>query len=285
LAAAALATLATLAILQPTGEGPARAGATVSDPADLSLTISESPDPVATGSVLTYTIKIHNAGPDPATNTVVTDALPAGVSFASATSSGASCSPTGSKVVCVLGIVTTVDRTITIKVKVKKTTGEITNSASVASDVTDPKPSNNLDSEVTKIAKPPKPPKPAKCAGQTVTILGTAGPDTLVGTPGNDVISALGGDDSVFGLQGGDLICAGPGTDVVRGGTGNDLILGGRGSDFIRGRRGDDALHGQRGRDRLRGGRGDDLLAGGHGFDRCRGGPGLDRLHGCERQR
>ncbi len=260
------------------------AGAAVSDPADLSLTISDSPDPVLTGAALTYTIKVHNAGPDPATNTVVTDALPGGVSFVSATASGGSCSKSGSKQVCDLGnVTTTVDRTVTVKTTVKKKTGEISNSASVASDVTDPTPANNLDTELTTIAKPPAPPKPAKCDGQTVTILGTPGPDTLAGTEGNDVISALEGDDTVYGLRGGDLICAGHGTDVVRGGAGNDLVLGGRGSDFVRGRRGDDALHGGRGRDRLRGGRGDDLLAGGRGFDRCRGGPGLDRRRDCER--
>jgi uncharacterized repeat protein (TIGR01451 family) len=259
LAAAGLVVLAALAILQPAGDGPERAGAAVSDPADLSLTISDSPDPVLTGAVLTYTIKVHNAGPDPATNTVVTDGLPGGVSFVSATASGGSCSKTGGKQVCDLGTVTTtVDRTVTIKTTVKKKTGEISNSASVASDVTDPNPSNNLDTELTTIAKPPA---PATCAGQPVTILGTAGPDRLVGTAGNDVISALEGDDTIYGFQGGDLICGGPGTDVIRGGAGNDLVLGGRGSDFIRGR----------------------LLAGGHGFDRCRGGPGRDRLRDCER--
>lgn len=283
LAAAGLVVLAALAILQQGGDGPERAGAAAPDPADLSLTMSDSPDPVLTGAVLTYTIKVHNAGPDPATNTTVTDGLPSGVSLVSATPSAGSCTVTSGKEVCNLGTVTTtVDRTITIKVTVKKTSGEVSNSASVASDVTDPKASNNLDTEVTTIKKPPKPPKPAKCAGQTVTILGTAGPDALVGTAGNDVISTLGGDDTVFGLQGGDLICTGPGTDVVRGGAGNDLVLGGRGSDFIRGRRGDDALHGGRGRDRLRGGAGDDLVAGGQGFDRCRGGPGRDRLRDCE---
>ncbi len=281
MAAAGLAVLTTLAILQQAGNGPERARAAAPDPADLSLTISDSPDPVATGAVLTYTIKVHNAGPDPATNTAVTDGLPSGVSLVSITSPAGSCSKTGGKQVCDLGTVTTtVDRTVTIKATVKKKTGEISNSASVASDVTDPNPSNNLDTEVTTIAKPPA---PATCAGQPVTILGTLGPDTLVGTAGNDVVSALQGDDTVYGFQGGDLICSGPGTDVVRGGAGNDLVLGGRGSDFIRGRRGDDALHGQRGRDRLRGGRDDDLLAGGKGFDRCRGGPGLDRRRSCER--
>jgi uncharacterized repeat protein (TIGR01451 family) len=278
---AVLAALAGSAIVAGIGSGPGDARAATPDPADLSLTISDSPDPVLTGGSLTYTIKVHNAGPDQATNTVVTDGLPGGVSFVSATATGGTCSKSGSKQVCDLGTVTTtVDRTVTIKTTVKKKTGEISNSASVASDVTDPTPANNLDTELTTIAKPPAPPT---CAGQPVTILGTAGPDRLVGTAGNDVVSALQGDDTIYGFQGGDLICGGAGTDVIRGGAGNDRLLGGAGSDYIRGRRGDDVLGGERGRDRLRGGAGDDLVAGGRGFDRCRGGSGRDRLRGCER--
>jgi uncharacterized repeat protein (TIGR01451 family) len=282
-AGAALAALAGPALLLAGGHEPGKAAAAARDPADLSLTKSDSPDPVATGAVLTYTIRIHNAGPDPATNTVVTDSLPGGVTFVSASTSVGSCSRSGSKVTCELGTVTTtVDRTITIRTSVKKKSGEMTNSASVGSDVSDPMPQNNLDSELTRIAKPAAPPT---CAGKPATIIGTAGPDTLVGTEGDDVIRAFSGDDLVFGNRGGDLICAGLGSDVVRSGAGNDVVLSGPGSDYVRGRRGDDILAGRRGRDRLRGGRGDDLLNGGRGFDRCRGGPGLDALRGCERRR
>jgi uncharacterized repeat protein (TIGR01451 family) len=279
---AGLAALAAAAILLGAGHPPGRAGAAAPDPADLSLTKTDSPDPVKTGAVLTYTLRVHNAGPDPATNTVVTDNLPGGVTFVSAS---ASCNAAGGKVVCHLpgAVSTTVDRVISIKVSVKKKKGELSNTASVASEVIDPVPGNNLDTEVTTIAKPPKPPKRPTCAGVKATIVGTPGPDSLVGTAGDDVIRAFGGDDSVFGLGGGDLICAGAGSDFVKGGKGNDLVRGGSGSDRIRGRSGDDSLFGRRGRDRLRGNRGDDLLAGGRGFDRCRGGRGLDTKRSCER--
>jgi uncharacterized repeat protein (TIGR01451 family) len=279
-AGAGLAVLAILTLALGVGHGSGKAVAAPLDPADLSLTKSDSPDPVATGAILSYTLRIHNAGPDPATNTVVTDGLPGGVTFVSATTPGGGCDRTGSKVVCDLGTVTTTaDRTITIKTTMKKKSGEVTNSASVSSGVTDPTAGNNLDTELTKISNP----KPIECAGQPVTIFGTLGPDTLVGTVGDDVILADDGDDLVFGLQGGDLICGGRGTDMIRGGVGSDGVLGGGGSDFIRGQRGDDVLRGNRGRDRLRGGRGDDLLAGGKGFDRCRGGVGLDSRRSCER--
>jgi uncharacterized repeat protein (TIGR01451 family) len=279
-AAVALAALAA-AILLGSSQAPSSAAAAPADPADLSLNKTDSPDPVTTGGTLTYTITIHNAGPDPATNTIVTDDLPSAVTFVSATTTGGgSCSRTGGKVVCDLGTVTTTaDRTITIRTTVKRKSGEFTNSASVTSDVTDPSPGNNLDSETTKISNP----EPVKCDGQTATVVGTPGPDVLVGTVGDDVIFADAGDDRVFGFAGGDFLCGGPGTDVLRGGRGSDEVLGGLGSDFIRGRRGDDGLHGGRGRDRLRGGNGDDLVDGGRGFDRCRGGAGLDALRGCER--
>jgi uncharacterized repeat protein (TIGR01451 family) len=273
------------AIAVPAAGGAANsAAAAATDPADLSLTLSDSPDPVATGATLTYTAKVHNAGPDPATNTMVTDALPGGVTFVSATTAGGTCTRTGSKVVCDLGTVTTTaDRTITLRTTVTKKSGQLSSSASVTSDVTDPSQGNNLDTETTTIAKPPKPPKPVTCAGQVATSVGTDGPDRLVGTSGNDVFSAMGGDDVIFGFRGGDLICAGSGSDVIIGGVGNDLVHAGHGSDRIKGRRGDDRLHGGAGRDRIRGGSGDDLLDGGHGFDRCRGGAGLDRRRSCER--
>src|SRR5216117_166809 len=92
---AGLVVPAALALLLGTGHRPSQAGAAVPDPADLSVTKSDSPDPVNTGAVLTYTIRVHNAGPDPATNTVLTDSLPGGVTFISATPSSAGCTATG----------------------------------------------------------------------------------------------------------------------------------------------------------------------------------------------
>jgi uncharacterized repeat protein (TIGR01451 family) len=280
-AAAAVAALAVLgAALVATGRGSESAGAATVDPADLSVIKSDSPDPVTTGAALVYTVRVTNAGPDPATNTTVTDGLPGGVTFVSATTSAGDCDRSGSKVTCDLGTVdASVTRTVTIRTTVKKKSGEMTNSASVASDVTDPNPANNLDTELTRISNP----KPIECAGQPVTIFGTPGPDTVVGTVGDDVILADDGDDLVFAFRGADLICAGSGSDVVRAGGGNDAVLGRRGSDRIWGRRGEDLLRGGLGHDRIRGQGGDDLVVGGRGFDRCRGGRGLDTLRSCER--
>ena len=51
--------------------------------ADLSVTNVDSPDPVNTGSNLTYTVTVNNIGPDTATNASWTDTLPTGTTFVS----------------------------------------------------------------------------------------------------------------------------------------------------------------------------------------------------------
>ncbi len=56
--------------------------------ADLSITKSDSPDPVLAGNELTYTITVDSAGPSDALNVSVSDAVPAGTSFVSATGGG-----------------------------------------------------------------------------------------------------------------------------------------------------------------------------------------------------
>ena len=68
--------------------------------ADLSITKTASDEPVHAGENLTYTLVITNAGPRDATGVTVTDTLPAGVTFVSAT---AGCALSGGAVVCNVG--------------------------------------------------------------------------------------------------------------------------------------------------------------------------------------
>ncbi|RME45097.1 MAG: DUF11 domain-containing protein, partial [Chloroflexi bacterium] len=63
--------------------------------ADLAITKTDDPDPVMAGETLTYTLEITNNGPSDTTGVTVTDALPAEVSFDSATPSQGSCSEAG----------------------------------------------------------------------------------------------------------------------------------------------------------------------------------------------
>src|SRR6476661_4333281 len=137
------------------------AGAAAGD-ADLALSKTDSPDPVVVGNNLTYTIKVDNptASTGPATNTVVTDTLPAGVDFVSAT--GGTCQRSGDTVTCDLGQVDAgTTATVTIVVKTKRD-GTLTNTASVTSpeDIVLSNNSATATTTVNKAAKTPKPKKP-----------------------------------------------------------------------------------------------------------------------------
>ena len=84
---------------------------------DLSITKADSPDPVQVDNNLTYSITVNNNGPQAAAGVQVTDPLPAGVDFVSATPDQGTCSGT-STVTCDLGaIANTGSAQITIVVK------------------------------------------------------------------------------------------------------------------------------------------------------------------------
>ncbi len=259
--------------------------------ADLKLTKADSVDPATAGKTFEYTIRVANKGPDAATNVVVTDKLPQGVTLVKATPSQGTCTTTGKTVTCDLGQLdaptgTAPDTvndfaTVTLKVRAPQKAGAIENTADVTSDTTDPTPANNTDTETTQVKAAGQPAVP-NCRGIPATIVGTKGDDVLTGTGGRDVILARGGDDEIFARGGKDVICAGRGADVVKAGGDDDVVYGGGGKDRIAGRGGDDEIRGQLRGDRLRGGRGDDLLVGGPGNDRCRGGAGTDTERGCE---
>jgi large repetitive protein len=68
--------------------------------ADLGIAITDAPDPVLTGTVLTYTIDVTNAGPSDAASLAVTHALPTGAAFTSAVGSGWSCAEASGIVTC-----------------------------------------------------------------------------------------------------------------------------------------------------------------------------------------
>ncbi len=70
---------------------------------DLAITKSASPDPVAVGETLTYTLTVTNNGPDGATSVVVTDPLPSQVTFQGAVPIQGTCSEAGGTVSCNIG--------------------------------------------------------------------------------------------------------------------------------------------------------------------------------------
>src|SRR5207247_8422340 len=73
--------------------------------ADLSITKTDNPDPVNAGATLTYTVTVTNGGPSTAANVQVTDNLPPGVTFQSASGTGWTCVQAGGVVTCHRGLV------------------------------------------------------------------------------------------------------------------------------------------------------------------------------------
>ncbi|MFM1768765.1 MAG: hypothetical protein RJA22_1294 [Verrucomicrobiota bacterium] len=70
--------------------------------ADLSVAAVDSPDPLPAGSLLTYTITVYNHGPSTATGVVLTNLLPPGMIFFSASASSGSCAQSSNIVACTL---------------------------------------------------------------------------------------------------------------------------------------------------------------------------------------
>jgi uncharacterized repeat protein (TIGR01451 family) len=93
-----------------------------------------------------YTLAVSNGGPATATNVVVTDPLPAGVTFVSASSSQGSCSGT-TTVVCSLGTLAP-GAGATIHLAVRAASPRlIVNTATVGGDEPDPDPTNDTSTK------------------------------------------------------------------------------------------------------------------------------------------
>ncbi|HEY9853283.1 MAG TPA: DUF11 domain-containing protein, partial [Leptolyngbyaceae cyanobacterium] len=118
---------------------------TTNNAADV-ITTKTGPSTVAPGGTISYTITTVNNGPSPATNVVIRDTLPAGVTFSSASDGGTFAD----------GVVTfpaipslasgaSVTRTITVTAP--SSGGPLVNRASNTSDTPDPNPVNNDGSQ------------------------------------------------------------------------------------------------------------------------------------------
>jgi uncharacterized repeat protein (TIGR01451 family) len=126
---------------------------TVRPVVDVRIDKTDSADPVNAGGSFSYTLTVVNDGPSTATNVVVTDNLPAGVTFDSGTSSQGTVSESSGTVTANLGTLASgASATITLNVDVDdSTTGTLTNTATVTSMEHDEDPSNNSDTEPTTV--------------------------------------------------------------------------------------------------------------------------------------
>ncbi|HWQ32378.1 MAG TPA: FG-GAP-like repeat-containing protein [Blastocatellia bacterium] len=121
---------------------------------DLSVSLSDQPDPVMVGNTLTYTLTVTNNGPDIATGVTVTDTLPAGATFVSATASQGSCSGSG-PVTCGLGEMPAGGKVTISIVVTPNATATISSTASVTSTIPDLNAANNSATQQTKVSNLP----------------------------------------------------------------------------------------------------------------------------------
>jgi uncharacterized repeat protein (TIGR01451 family) len=204
--------------------------------ADLSVTGTDSPDPVVVGNNLTYSLTTTNNGPDNVTTGVtLTDTLPVGVTFVS---SSAGCSGT-STVTCSLGPMPNLaSATVTIVVT-PISSGHRNNAVTVSADVSDPPDPNLSNNSITinttvQSNSPPPPSTSADLAmvvtdspdpvtvGNNLTYTVTVtnnGPDTATGAKVTDTLPSGATFVSSAASQGS---CSGTGTVICSLGTINN---------------------------------------------------------------
>ncbi len=122
---------------------------TVGANADVSVSKTVNLATAAGGDRLTYTVTVQNTGPSDAANVIVTDQLPAGVTFVSATGGGAH---VGGVVTWDLGTLTVAagQQTYTLEADIGVTTvGTLLNQIQVTTTSTDSNPGNNTDDAST----------------------------------------------------------------------------------------------------------------------------------------
>ncbi len=121
--------------------------------ADLSIT-KYGPSSVMCGNTISYTVTVSNAGPAPATNVLVTDVIPSGLTFnAGASSAGCYLNSDSTSVLCNnFDLAANQSKTFTIAFNVQIpqqcAPRSIINKATVSASCSDPNSSNNTSQEV-----------------------------------------------------------------------------------------------------------------------------------------
>lgn len=117
--------------------------------ADVVLGLVAGPNPVVLSNTVSYVVSVTNRGPSAAGACVLTNVLPAGVSFVSVSTSVGSCSQAGGKVSCALGSLNAgAGGTVTILARAN-VAGPQTNVVEVSSASMDPNLANNSAASVT----------------------------------------------------------------------------------------------------------------------------------------
>ncbi|HEY3027675.1 MAG TPA: Calx-beta domain-containing protein [Pyrinomonadaceae bacterium] len=126
--------------------------------ADLAITNSDSPDPAITGSEVTYTISVTNNGAAIAESALVTDTLPVTVTYisCSATEGGVCGGANNNRTITFPSLAAGASAIVTLVAIVNSAAGTtITNTATVASRISDPNLVNNSATAITLVQAPP----------------------------------------------------------------------------------------------------------------------------------
>ncbi len=122
--------------------------------ADLAVTQTTVPEPLAVGSNLTLTVTVANHGPAAAASVILTDTLPSGVTFLSASSDLGSCSENLGVVTCHLGTLLA-DSAAHITINLTgASAGASANAATVTSATADLLPANNTSTAPITVLEP-----------------------------------------------------------------------------------------------------------------------------------
>jgi uncharacterized repeat protein (TIGR01451 family) len=130
--------------------------------ADLSITKQHDSAPFPAGGSGSYTITVHNAGPDAAAAPVtVTDVLPAGLTFTGSSGAGWTCTPADQQVTCTLATALPSGQDVALQLEVAvaaDASGTLRNQVLVASPTFDGTIGNNMATDDVPIAPRPSPP-------------------------------------------------------------------------------------------------------------------------------
>jgi uncharacterized repeat protein (TIGR01451 family) len=135
---------------------------------DMSVAMTDAPDPLAVNQQLVYSLRVGQSGECDGTGVSVTDTLPPGVTFVTATTSRGTWTLTNGVVKFNLGSFSQgaiADLTITV---IPTVAGSITNTARVRSNERDVRPDNNAATTITTVTSQVAPaPQPAQSGTDT----------------------------------------------------------------------------------------------------------------------
>lgn len=132
-----------ITVVAPAGTNTTAVDFVLDYTANLSVTVTDSPDPVTVTSNLTYSIVVANSGPYPIPNVMLTNLLPGTVVLKSATTSAGTLNTNSNPIIGALGQINVGGNATVTLVVAPQFAGTISNFAAVAGLHPDPTPANN----------------------------------------------------------------------------------------------------------------------------------------------